>query len=172
MLFVHIVTLFFFLLLAPAANAQSVMEPESILASELARTTMLVDPVVNEKRVQLDKPGAKLVVEYSSNVPLEFRISYPDVQDGSVSVNPFTVVRVPNIPPKQRGVVLIDLTKSPKWSPERDLYFFHIRAGDDATVFVHNLTMLDASFLGVLRTLFYQLFLDEHHIPSQINYLW
>jgi hypothetical protein len=153
--------------------AEAAFTPEPILIQEEIRHFPNPSDGATEQSVNLSDRGKAVRVVYSSDVPIEMRISFPLDAHGEsedMRFNPMMTLRFPNLPQGHRQSVQLELTDSPAWSPGRTAYILHVRGPSGATVQVHDLEFLPSSFMQNIGVALRHLFLDETVQLSSINH--
>lgn len=126
-----------------------------------------------EKTVPFEARGRHLILEYSADQPFEFKVSFPLGRASPESLSIFQPLHTlwVQLKPAQHARIVIDLARSPAWSPWRERYLLHAVGPVGSTILIHEFEMQEVTFLGSLRAYIRQFFVDEPPLLSSINFL-
>lgn len=155
----------------PVAHAQ-VYDVEPQLAAEESREFLKKDAPKSEKTVFVDEAGSHIIINYSSDAPIELWVSFPFFNVESYTVNPLHILKAKNLQAFENAIVAIDLTGSPAWSPLRSNYILHVRGYPESVVNINQLSVRPSTPGGSISALVEQFFMDEPVLLSSVNFLW
>ena len=144
---------------------------ESILASDTARTYPVVSGPLVEKTLMVEEQASALEITYSSDAPIEMRVSFFVETPKGITYNPLSTLRFKDVPVGSNQKITLDLTGSPAWSPRGKSYLFHVIGSPGTVIMIHSISHTPPSIGKTIAAAFKQIGVDEPVLLSSVNTL-